>query len=311
MIGRIVEVAQDRRHLSAQRGHMVISEGDETLGQVPLDDIAAVIGNAHGLTYTNNLLVALAERNATFVLCGANHNPVGMLWPVAGNFEQAKRMDAQLAAGKPMKKRLWQTLVKAKLTHQSTVLEARGKPYIPLTALVGKVRSGDPDNIEAQAARRYWGLLFGPEFRRDRDAGGLNGLLNYGYMVLRAAVARAVLSAGLHPTLGLHHSNAQNPMRLVDDLMEPFRPFMDYAVAHLAECGHTDISPEAKRRLVNVLYADLPGPQGVSPIMAWLSRLTVSLAQHYLGERQDIDLPLPPAPLDLATLAKDHDAVRV
>lgn len=303
MIGRIVEVAQDHRHLSLYRGHMIVMEGQEQVGQVPLDDIVAVIGNAHGLTYTNNLLVALAERNAAFVLCGANHNPVGMIWPVEGNHEQAGRMDAQLSVGKPKQKRLWQTLVKAKLAHQAAVLEARAKPHAPISALVPKVRSGDPDNIEAQAARRYWGLLFGPEFRRDRQAGGVNSLLNYGYMVLRAAMARAVMAAGLHPTIGLHHANAQNPMRLVDDLMEPFRPFMDFAVAGLVDEGYEQVSPEAKRALVNILYADLPGPQGVSPIMVWLSRLSVSLAQHYQDERVAIQLPLPPTPMDLAVLA--------
>lgn len=302
MIGRIVEVAQDHRHLSLHRGHLVVMEGQEQVGQVPLDDIAAVIGNAHGLTYTNNLLVALVERNAAFVLCGANHNPVGMLWPVDGNFEQAGRMDAQLAAGKPRQKRLWQTLVKAKLTHQAAVLEAHGKPHVPLTALIPKVRSGDPNNVEAQAARRYWGLLFGPEFRRDRQAGGVNGLLNYGYMVLRAATARAVMAAGLHPTIGLHHANAQNPMRLVDDLMEPFRPFIDHAVARLAGEGCKQVAPESKRALVNVLYMDLPGPEGVSPIMVWLNRLTVSLARHYQDEQETLQLPLAPTPMDLAAL---------
>jgi CRISPR-associated protein Cas1 len=302
MIGRIVEVAQDHRHLSAHRGFMLITEGMIEIGQIPLDDIAAVIGNAHGLTYTNNLLVALAERNAAFVLCGANHNPVGMIWPVEGNYTQAGRMDAQLAAGKPTQKRLWQAIIKAKLANQAAVLEARGKPHVPLAALIGKVRSGDPDNIEAQAARRYWGLLFGPDFRRDREAGGINSLLNYGYMVLRAATARAVMAAGLHPTLGLHHANAQNPMRLVDDLMEPFRPLIDYTVADLAEADYREVSPDAKRALVNVLYADLPGSQGVTPIMGWLSRLAVSLAQHFQGEREGLDLPLSPTPLDLAAL---------
>lgn len=302
MIGRIVEVAQDHRHLSLHRGHLIVSDGREQVGQVPLDDIAAVIGNAHGLTYTNNLLVALAQRNVPFVLCGANHNPVGMLWPVDGNFEQAGRMDAQLAASKPRQKRLWQTLVKAKLTHQAAVLQAHGKPHVPVAALIKKVRSGDPDNIEAQAARRYWTLLFGPDFRRDRQAGGVNSLLNYGYMVLRAAMARAVIAAGLHPTIGLHHTHAQNPMRLVDDLMEPFRPFIDHAVANLSHDGHEQVTPEIKRVLVNVLYMDLPGPEGSSPIATWLSRLAVSLAQHYQNEEETLKLPLAPTPMELAAL---------
>src|SRR5690606_10653558 len=118
----------------------------------------------------------------------------------------------------PLRKRLWASFVKAKLQQQAAVLEAVGAPTAPLAYLVRKVKSGDPDNVEAQGARRYWGLLFGESFRRDRSADGANGLLNYGYTVMRAATARAVIAAGLHPSLGLHHSNDNNAMRLVDDL---------------------------------------------------------------------------------------------
>ncbi len=227
MIGQIVEVADDKRHLYVSRGFLVVRQAadeQEELGQVPLDDIATVIANANGISYTNNLLVALAERGTPFVLCAANHNAVGMVWPVEGNFQQAKRFDAQLGASKPTRKCLWTEIVKCKLAQQAAALEAAGAPTAPLSSLVAKVRSGDASNIEAQGARRYWSLLFEMDFRRDRSAGGLNGLLNYGYTVLRAAIARSVIAAGLHPTLGLHHRNKGNPMRLVDDLMEPFRP---------------------------------------------------------------------------------------
>ena len=144
MIGRIVEVADDRRHLFVSRGFMVVQDTDgerKELGQVPLDDIAAVIANAHGLSYTNNLLVALAERCAPFVLCGANHNVAGMLIPVAGNYQQAKRFDAQIAATRPTHKRLWADIVRAKLQQQGSALEAAGAPTAPLTALMSNARS--------------------------------------------------------------------------------------------------------------------------------------------------------------------------
>ena len=256
MIGRIVEVADDKRHLFMSRGFLVVQATDgerKELGQVPLDDIAAVIANAHGLSYTNNLLVALAERGAPFVLCAANHNAVGMLIPVEGNYQQAKRFDAQLAASKPTNKRLWAKLVRAKLQQQAATLEAAGAPPAPLAALAARVRSGDPQNLEAQGARRYWGLLLGDDFRRDQQAGGINGMLNYGYTVLRAATARSVVAAGLHPTIGLFHSNEGNPMRLVDDLMEPFRPLIDLRVWQLAQSGRKEVSPDTKRALVKVL----------------------------------------------------------
>jgi CRISPR-associated protein Cas1 len=296
MIGRIVEVADDRRHLSMYRGLMVVQEsgGDhKELGRVPLDDIAAVIANAHGLSYTNNLLVALAERGAPFVLCGANHNAVGMLLPIDGNFEQARRIDAQIAATLPTRKRLWAAIVRSKLEQQAAALAATGAPTAPLTALAAKVRSGDPDNLEAQGARRYWGLLLGTAFRRDQAGDGLNALLNYGYTVLRAATARAVVAAGLHPSIGLHHSHDNNAMRLVDDLMEPFRPMIDLTVWRLNARGEREVTAETKRALVKRLFDDMQTEVGVTPVMVCAQKLAVSLGQVFLGERDKLDLPMP------------------
>jgi CRISP-associated protein Cas1 len=303
MIGRIVEVADDRRHLSMYRGFMVVTdtEGErKELGQVPLDDIAAVIANAHGLSYTNNLLVALAERGAPFVLCAANHNAVGMLLPIEGNFEQAKRIEMQIAASQPTHKRLWAGVVRSKLEQQGAALAATGAPSAPLTALAAKVKSGDPENLEAQGARRYWALLFGGDFRRDQNESGLNGLLNYGYTVLRAATARAVIAAGLHPSIGLHHSNDSNAMRLVDDLIEPFRPLIDLKVWQLQRNGVVEVTAETKRALVHTLYDDMQTEAGATPVMVCVQKLCTSLAQVYLGERDKLDLPLPGLPLEMA-----------
>lgn len=306
MIGRIVEIAEDQRHLFVSHGFMVINDTQgepKELGRVPLDDIAAVIANAHGLSYTNNLLVALAERGTPFVLCGANHNAAGMLWPVDGNHQQAKRFDAQLAATRPTHKRLWADVVRSKLQQQACVLSATGKPSAPLTALMNKVRSGDPSNIEAQGARRYWNLLFGDSFRRDQGGSGINSLLNYGYTVFRAATARAIIAAGLHPTLGIHHSNEGNPMRLVDDLMEPFRPIVDFQVWKLQGNGEPTVTPTTKRAIVQTLYDDMQTHVGATPVTVCMQRLAVSLAQLYLGERDDLDLPLPGLPLAISAAA--------
>jgi CRISPR-associated protein Cas1 len=304
MIGRIVEIADDRRHLALSRGFIVVHDTDgerKELGQVPIDDVAAVIANAHGLSYTNNLLVALAERGTPFVLCAANHNAAGMLLPVDGHHLQGKRFDAQIAASKPTVKRAWAEIVRAKLQQQAAALEAAGAPTAPLSALAAKVRSGDPDNLEAQGARRYWSLLFGDGFRRDQNGGGVNSLLNYGYTVLRACMARSVVAAGLHPTLGLHHSNEANSMRLVDDLMEPFRPVIDFKVWLLRRNDESDVTPESKRALVRTLYDDMPTSTGAAPLMVCTQRLATSLAQIFLGERDQLDLPLPGLPLSLAS----------
>lgn len=300
MIGRVVEIAEDGRHLSVARGFMVVKAEGAEIGRVPLDDIAVVIANAHGLTYSNNLLIALAERGAAVVLCGSNHSPVAWLWPMAGHHAQTLRMRAQLAATRPLAKRLWQILVQAKIEQQRAVLAALGRPSEGFRLLARQVRSGDPDNIEAQAARRYWPLLFGPDFRRDRALPGINTLLNYGYTVLRSATARAVVAAGLHPSLGIHHRNRYDDMCLVDDLMEPFRPIVDLLVARMAAAGTVELSTEAKRSLAGITVLDMRTQDGTTPLATCLQRLATSLGRAYEAREARLDLPLAPLPLDYA-----------
>ena len=173
-----------------------------------------------------------------------------------------------------------------------------------MTALVDKVKSGDPDNIEGQGARRYWSLLFGGGFRRDQNGDGLNALLNYGYTIVRSATARAVVAAGLHPSIGLHHSNDANAMRLVDDLMEPFRPIIDLKVWQLQRQDESHVTSETKRTLVRTLYDDMQTSAGATPVMVCMQKLATSLAQVYLVERDKLDLPLPGLPLALAASLK-------
>lgn len=301
MIGRIVEIAENNRHLAVFYGFMVIKESktQTEIKRIALDSIAAVIGNAHGLSYSNNLLVALAKEGTPFVLCAANHNAVGMLLPLDGNFEQSRRIDAQIKAKLPVHKRLWLQVVRAKLEQQALLLERLGISCEVLWRLSRSVKSGDPQNLEAQGARYYWQRLFGKNFRRDRYSGAINSLLNYGYTILRAIVARAVVAAGLHPSIGLHHANASNAMRLVDDLMEPFRPMVDLAVFKLAQNGVLEVTAEAKRALAKVAYYDMQTQNGTTPVMVCAQKLAVSLAQVYLRERRDLELPLPQLPDEL------------
>lgn len=293
MIGRIVEIAADGRYLHVLRGFLIVESKGEEVGRIALDDIAAVIANAHGLIYSNNLLVALAEREVPFVLCGNNHKPVGILWPLEGHHRQAARMDAQLAAPAPMRKRLWREIVQAKISWQAHALTQVGEPATLLQPLLSKVKSGDPANIEAQAARRYWPRLFGKSFLRDQDGEGINSLLNYGYAILRAATARAIIATGLHPGLGMHHQNQYNTMRLVDDLMEPYRPCIDLAVWRLWRANHLEVDAEAKRTLAHVLYQDFTTSHGTSPLIHTLQRLAFSLSQVYSKESEHLDIALP------------------
>lgn len=297
MVGRVVEIATDGRHLAIDRGFMTVSEKGSELGRVPLDDLAAVVANAHGLTYSNNLLVTLATRGVPVVLCGPNHRPAAVVWPVDGHHAQSGRMGDQANASTPLKKRLWQQIVQAKILAQGATLAAVGAEAGGFLLLSRKVRAGDPSNVEAEAARRYWPLLLGTAFRRDQDGDGLNGLLNYGYAVLRAATARAVMAAGLHPSLGLMHSNRGNALVLVDDLMEPFRPIVDREVHRLQGEKILDVTSEAKTALARTMIVDLPTADGVSPLMTCLERLATSLAKAYSGETDRLILPKPGLPL--------------
>lgn len=258
---------------------------------MPLDDVGVLLCNARGLTYSNDLLVELAKRGAAVVLCGSNFLPTAWVWPLEGHHIQALRMRCQLEASLPLQKRLWQAVVKAKIRQQRLTLKMLGKPDGCLDQLARRVKSGDPDNMEAQAARRYWPLLFGPDFQRERFGEMPNPLLNYGYTVLRAATARAVAAAGLHPSLGIHHHNRYDAMCLVDDLMEPFRPAVDHAVARLVESGCAEVTSNAKQTLVGVLAADMRTGRGTTPLETCLERAAQSLAQSFEDKLASLTFP--------------------
>ena len=291
MIGRIIEIASEGRHLTRDRGLMTVSKDGVEDGRVPLDDIGVLLCNARGLTYSNDLMAELARRGASVVLCGDNYLPTAWIWPLEGHHVQALRMRCQLEASLPLRKRLWQALVKAKIAQQAIVLELMGVSGAEVEELARRVRSGDPDNVEAQAARRYWPRLFGSAFRRDRFGPMPNPLLNYGYTVLRAAVARAVVSAGLHPSLGIHHSNRNNSMCLVDDLMEPFRPMVDYTVAELVSHQREEMTIDVKRDLAAVLVMDIATERGTTPLQTCLERAAQSLAQSFESGKPGLILP--------------------
>lgn len=189
--------------------------------------------------------------------------------------------------------RLWKEIVQAKLKQQAAVLETCGRSFAPLNFMARQVKSGDSENLEGQGARFYFQELFGKEFRRDRMAEGINSLLNYGYTVLRSAVIRAISGAGLHPSLGIHHCNQYNPMCLADDLMEPFRPLIDFCVYRISAQGSLTVSAENKKRLVAVLSGSAQTDKGAEEINSVILRAAVSYAQCVKGEETKIDFPEP------------------
>ena len=300
---RIVDISTDGRHISAHRGFLVVSEDRQEVGRIPLDDVGAVIVHAHGVTWTTNLVVALAERGALLVLCGSNHAPVAVCLPIDGHHGQNARMRAQWQAGKPLAKQLWREVVVAKIRWQAAALEARGIEAGAFDMMARRVRSGDPDNVEAQAARRYWPLLMGREFRRDRSAEGVNALLNYGYTVLRSVVARSVVAAGLHPSIGIHHANRGNAFALADDMVEPFRPLVDLMTVQLVAKKCVEVSPQTKRLFAGLIALDLPGEDGTTTVSGAAARFAQSLARCFeTGKAVDLVLPRCPSPIELAGL---------
>lgn len=299
---QIVDISTDGRHLSRDRGFLRVSEGGTELGRIPLDQIAGVIVHAHGTTCSVSLLAELADRGAPVVLCSPNHAPRAVLMPLEGHHAQGGRLRAQWQAGTPLMKQAWKQVIIAKINMQAAALEAMGEVNAPVAMLRRKVTSGDTTNVEAQAARLYWPRMMGDAFRRDRNASDTNALLNYGYTVLRAATARAVVAAGLHPSIGLHHANRGNAFALADDLMEPFRPLVDCTVRSLVARNGTHVDTEAKQVLARLIALDLPLGDGLTPVSVALCKLATSLGQSFETGKLSLALPAPPDPLTLAEL---------
>ena len=301
-LDQIIDIAADGRHLSRERGFLKVTENGAEIGRTRLDQIAAVIVHAHGTTWSASLLTELAERGAPVVLCAANHAPKSVLLPLEGHHAQGARMRAQWRAKTPFIKQAWKKVVTVKVKMQAAALAAIGEAPAPLTMMVRKITSGDTSNIEAQAARYYWPRMMGPNFRRNVVLADENALLNYGYTVLRAATARAVVASGLHPTIGLFHSNRSNAFALADDLMEPFRPLVDCKVRSIVIRRGTKVDTEAKRALARLIATDLPLGSGVTPVSLALMKLATSLGQSFETGKLRLVLPQSPEPLTFLDL---------
>lgn len=299
---RVVDISTDGLHLATYRGFLTVSASGEERGRVPLDDVGALIVHAHGTTWSNSVVVRLSERAVPIVICGPNHAPVACVWPLDGHHAQGARMRAQLAASRPLAKQLWRQIVAGKIRMQGEALAFAGRQGGAFDLLARKVRSGDPENVEAQAARRYWKTMFGRGFSRDQKADGANALLNYGYTVLRAIASRAICASGLHPTVGVFHANRANAFALADDLMEPFRPMVDLLVLRLFGEGVADVTAHAKTQLATIASLDLENRDGsVTPLGTAMQKLAHSLAVSFETGIAALDLPLRPSRVTAGT----------
>lgn len=293
MIKRTIEISSGPARLSVAHRQLVIEKADGPQASVPIEDVGVVIVDHPAVTYTHTVFTTLMEAGAAVILCSQNHHPAGIFLPIDGHSTQTERHHRQIEASLPFKKQAWARIVRAKIARQADVIrEIAGKDE-GLLALSARVRSGDPENLEAQAAQRYWKVLFGADFRRDRDADGPNRALNYGYAIIRAAIGRAIVGSGLIPSLGLHHHNRSNPFCLADDLMEPYRPFIDMKVSELARSGHTltELDRTAKSVLLSVLNETIEIGGRRTLIGLAIHQTTASLARSYETGKADFDLP--------------------
>lgn len=293
MIKRIVEISEAGAYLSVRLGQLIIKRAGEQISTMPCEDIGVLLVDHSGVTYTHSVFTELLRCGAAVVMCGTNHHPTGMLLAVESNTLQSEKYTEQIEAKQPVKKRLWQQIVRAKIKHQAQIVGKDSDVYKVLMSLRDKVRSGDPDNIEAQASRKYWPVYI-EGFHRDISGSAPNNLLNYGYMVMRAAVARALSSAGLLPTLGLHHHNRYNAFCLADDVMEPFRGFVESKVRDIySETGEIEqLTQQIKAKLLEILYQEVNIDGFNGPLMVGLHRTAASLQRCFAGEQEKIDLPI-------------------
>lgn len=265
------------------------------LGSIPLEDIGVVLLDHPQITITHALMAALIERNVALISCDEKHLPVGLMLPLDGNTIQTERFRSQIDASEPLKKNLWAQTVKAKIENQAKVLDLAGIDNKRLLALLPLIQSGDADNVEGRAASVYWKLLFEDiPFVRDRFGTMPNAHLNYGYAILRAVVARALVGSGLLPTLGIHHSNKYNAYCLADDVMEPYRPFCDWMVYQMVmneEIADDEISRTHKAKLLSVASIDVLIDGKKSPLMVGLPRTSNSLVECFAGSRRKIIYP--------------------
>lgn len=296
VIGGIVEIEQPGRCLKAERGFLVIEstgEARSVLAKIDYDQFDALVCSNTGFTISGPLLAALAERNKSFVITGKDFQPAGMLLPLSENIESIRRVQCQLKATRPLMKRLWQKIVQEKITNQAKVLHHTGKSdqAKKITMLSQKVLSGDSDNKEAQAARIYWPALFGRQFLRSNDEDPINGMLNYGYAILRSSICRSLVAFGLLPMFGIHHANLRNYFALADDMLEPFRPLVDWKVCMMIQNGKSKIDSEVKIELCSLLIMDVPMGEQTMPLANTIRRSVGSLVESYTQKKVLLCLP--------------------
>ncbi|NJN27055.1 MAG: type II CRISPR-associated endonuclease Cas1 [Cyclobacteriaceae bacterium] len=281
-------------HLSVRDCQLVATPKPEGNPRtIPIEDIGFVVIDHAQISVTPVLLEHMVANNVAVIFCDGLHHPQSMLLNLNGHHLQNEHFRQQISISEPLKKNLWKQTVEAKIINQAALLKKLGKDHLAVEAYAKQVKSGDTDNREGAAAREYWKTLMGPEFTRARFGMWPNPPLNYGYAILRAAVARALVGSGLLPTLGIHHHSRYNAYCLADDIMEPYRPYVDETVYHMyLTCqGCESLTTQQKAELLNVLTIDVAFERFTRPLMVGLSQTTASLTRCYAGDVRKIAYP--------------------
>lgn len=268
---------------------------DEAQVTIPVEDIGVVVLDHKQITITQGLMAALLDNNCAIVTCDDRHMPIGLHLPLMGNSIQNERFRAQLDASLPLQKQLWQQTVQQKILNQAAILQSIGVEQRNMQAWARDVRSGDGDNLEGRAAAYYWKNIFPslPDFVRGKEEDPPNNLLNYGYAIVRAVVARSLVSSGLLPTLGIHHHNRYNAYCLADDIMEPYRPYVDKAVIDIMQSGvdYSELSTDIKRSLLGIPVMEVVINGTRSPLMTAAQTTANSLVKCFTGEMRKLIYP--------------------
>ncbi len=301
MIKRTVEISTPGCYVHTKDEQLLIEKDGFKVGTIPIEDLGVLIFDSPQLLITSSVMRSLAEQNVAVIFTDSKHLPSSLTIPFSVNSIQTKVLNQQIAISLPTKKRLWSAIISQKIANQARSLEICGRDGTALKEISNRVRSGDPENLEAYAAKLYWKKLFGDEFRRDREAVDSNMLLNYGYAIVRAATARAIVGTGLHPSLGINHKNQYNPFPLADDLVEPLRPFVDVSVFKIVNGllpGPDRFGPEitlnrdTKQELLGILADDCKFDGLRSPLLVALGNYAASVKQAMMGETEKLLIPV-------------------
>jgi len=280
-------------YLSKKDNQLNITLQENKIKHIPIEDIGIIILDNPQITITNALLRSLVENNAAVLTNDEHHLPLGLLLPLASHSTYTEKLKYQVSASVPLKKNLWQQTIKKKIQNQAAVLVKLGITTTKMDYWASQVKSGDPDNYEARAAAYYWDTIFHSNFRRGRYGEPPNNILNYGYAILRAIVARSLVASGLLPALGIFHRNKYNAFCLADDIMEPYRPFVDLIVLNIMEMDtfNGELTTEIKKILLNIPVTDIIINGYSSPLMVGIKQTTASLMQCFEGSLRKITYP--------------------